>query len=326
HGDLRPLGETAELAGRAVGGLLMGGNASFATASKSNAEAMARVNAERQARRLSGPDADYWKRSAEDIARLNALAAQDPSIAGKLTRGGVKLGGDVLLAGLSGGGSVPGMMTSAAVMSLNEPETIPINVALAGLGGGAASRVVPAVERTLARGGAQAVEREAAPVFAGGLEDVARAMGSAGQDEFVGRSLGLADQAVEASVAKAAQRSPWEGTGLRYYKADLLTKPVRRAGDLGSTIINQFADAAARPIAAAADTIISKLTGERGITGPSLRGSAYAFGSIKQGLKEALDVLRTGRQALESGAEGAYGNEMLSGLGKVVDVPVNGVV
>src|SRR5262249_20110492 len=102
HGDLRPLGETAELARRARGGLLMGGNPSFATASKSNAEAMARVNAERQARRLSGPDADYWKRSAEDIARLNALAAQDPSIAGKLTRGGVKLGGDVLLAGLSG--------------------------------------------------------------------------------------------------------------------------------------------------------------------------------------------------------------------------------
>jgi hypothetical protein len=325
HGDFRPAKELAELAGRSVAGLAMGGNPSFATPARANAEAMANVNAERQARRESGPDADYWKRSREDIARLNALAAADPSTIGKLTRGGVKLGGDVLTMALAGGANVPEMMASAGVMSLNEPEALPLNVALAGVGG-LGARAVPAVERTLGGGAAQAVEREAAPAFAGGLEDVTRAMGAAGQQEAVRSSLGLADQAVEASIAKAAQRSPWQDTVLAYYRSNLLTNPAGRAADLGSTVINQFADAAARPIAAAVDTIVSKLGGERAITGPSLRGSAYAFGSLKQGLKEALDVLRTGRQALESGAEGAvYSGEIRSGLGKVVDVPVNGL-
>jgi len=124
----------------------------------------------------------------------------------------------------------------------------------------------------------------------------------------------------------AAERSPWQDTVLAYYRTNLLTNPIGRAADLGSTVINQFADAAARPIAAAVDVIVSKGTGVRSITGPSLRGTGRAFGSIRQGLRDAGNVLKTGKQAIEGGADDVlYGAEVRSGLGKAVDVPINGV-
>lgn len=124
----------------------------------------------------------------------------------------------------------------------------------------------------------------------------------------------------------AAARSPWQDTALAYFRANLLTNPAGRAADLASTVLNQFADAAVRPIAAAVDVIVSKLTGSRSITGPSLRGTGRAFGSIRQGLRDAGEVLRTGRQAIDSGADDVlYGNEIRTGLGKVADVPINGI-
>jgi len=142
--------------------------------------------------------------------------------------------------------------------------------------------------------------------------------------EFTGVER-FAGDPVQQALFDAAANSKWQDTVLAYYRANLLTNPVGRASDLGGTIINQFADAAARPIAAAVDTIVSKLTGARSITGPSLRGTGRAFGSLGQGLKEAGQVLKTGRQAIESGAGSAYSGEIRSGLGKAVDVPVNGV-
>jgi hypothetical protein len=132
--------------------------------------------------------------------------------------------------------------------------------------------------------------------------------------------------ALEAKVAEAAARSPWQDTVLAYYRANLLTNPAGRALDLGSTIINQAASAVARPIAAAADVVVSKLTGRRSITGPSLRGTGQALGSIRQGLRDAREVLRTGQQAIDSGdAAALYGSEIVSGIGKGFDVPVNGL-
>lgn len=124
----------------------------------------------------------------------------------------------------------------------------------------------------------------------------------------------------------AAAKSPWQDTLLAYIRGNLLTNPISRAQDLGNTIINQFADAAIRPLAAAVDIIVSKGTKARGITGPSLRGTGRAFGSIRQGFRDVREVLKTGRQAIDSGADDVlYGNEIRSGLGKVFDVPVNGV-
>ncbi|HKQ90166.1 MAG TPA: hypothetical protein VJZ77_05760, partial [Blastocatellia bacterium] len=124
----------------------------------------------------------------------------------------------------------------------------------------------------------------------------------------------------------AAAKSPWQESVLAYYRANLLTNPAGRVLDLGSTFVNQFADAAVRPVAAAVDVIVSKLSGRRSITGPSLTGSGRAFGSIRQGLRDAGEVMRTGRQAIDSGADDVlYGSEIRTGLGKVADVPINGV-
>jgi hypothetical protein len=124
----------------------------------------------------------------------------------------------------------------------------------------------------------------------------------------------------------AAAKTPWQDTVLGYYRANLLTNPAGRALDLGSTVVNQFADAAVRPIAAAVDVIVSKFNKQRSITGPSLQGTGKAFGSIRQGMRDARDVLRTGKQTIDSGADDAlYGSEIRSGLGKGVDAPINGV-
>lgn len=135
-----------------------------------------------------------------------------------------------------------------------------------------------------------------------------------------------ARQPKQAPLFEASAKSPWQDSVLAYYRANLLTNPAGRALDLGSTIVNQAADAAVRPVAAAVDVIVSKLTKQRSITGPSLAGSGRAFGSIRQGLRDARDVLRTGQQTIDSGADDIlYGSEIRSGLGKAFDVPVNGV-
>ena len=310
-GDFRPAKELAELATRGAAGIFLGGNPGYGGAARINETAMADVNAQRAARREAGSDADYWRRSSADISRLDAEAARDPSLRGKLTRGGVALGGEALTAALSGGGSIPATMASAGLMELNSPENIPVAAAFGALplGGRAVRSAAPAVERTLGR---EAVQD------AGGL---IRLSGAA-VDEAAIRAAAVPMQA----IAKAVERSPWQDTVLAYYRANLLTNPVGRAADLGSTVINQFADAAARPIAAAVDTIVSKGTGARSITGPSLRGTGRAFGSIGQGFRDAGKVLKTGAQAIESGADDVlYGAEIRSGLGKVADVPVNGV-
>jgi hypothetical protein len=125
----------------------------------------------------------------------------------------------------------------------------------------------------------------------------------------------------------AAARSPWQDTVLAYIRANLLTNPVGRALDFGQTIINQFADAALRPVAAAVDVVVSKLTGQRSILGPNIRDTGRAFGSIRQGLRDARETLRTGRQAIDSAAtdDVLYGREIRSGLGRGFDVPVNGL-
>ena len=140
-------------------------------------------------------------------------------------------------------------------------------------------------------------------------------------------SLGkLSQRPAQQPLFDAAAKSKWQDSVLAYYRANLLTNPAGRALDLGSTVVNQFADAAVRPVAAAVDVFVSKLTGKRSITGASLQDTGKALGSVKQGFKDAGEVLKTGKQALDSGADDAlYGSEIRTGLGKVADVPINGV-
>src|SRR5262245_3552574 len=185
------------------------------------------------------------------------------------------------------------------------------------------------VGASAARGPSASVSGPRADIAAmevAGQPAVSRPVPPGAMDEAFAMSSRGASQPIQQPLFDAAAKSKWQDTVLAYYRANFLTAPLGRANDLGNTVINQFADAAVRPIAAAVDVVVSKLTGARSITGPSLRGTARAFGSLRQGLRDAGEVLRTGRQAIESGADDAiYGSEIRSGLGKAFDVPVNGV-
>src|SRR5262245_5484098 len=294
-GDFRPAIEAAQLAGRGAVNL-----AGYIAAGAPADPALAEIEQRQAERRVASGDVSFQRR-AQEMARLEAEAmAFDPSRSGRLTRGivreGIKLAPTVITGALSGG-SIPAIAGATALSSLDEPQNLAAATALSALPLPSARA---AIAKVLGRG-AQVAEREAVGV---------------GQQMLLPGMEG---------IAKAAQRGPWQDTVLAYYRANLLTNPAGRAADLGSTVINQFADAAARPIAAAVDVAVSKLTGARSITGPSLRGTARALGSVRQGLKDAAEVMRSGRQAIESGAEGAYGTEMRSGLGKVADIPINGV-
>lgn len=190
---------------------------------------------------------------------------------------------------------------------------------------------LPTLEAELGVSTAPSVSARGASVRGPAAESAALEVSPAGSPptgtpppEFTGG--GFDRPPIQQPLFDAAARSKWQDTVLAYMRGNWLTNPVGRANDLGQTIINQFPDAVVRPVAAAVDVIVSKLTGSRAITGPSLRGTGRAFGSIRQGLRDAREVLRTGRQAIDSGADDAlYGNEIRSGLGKGFDVPVNGV-
>jgi hypothetical protein len=253
------------------------------------------VAAQQQRRQRYQASPDY-KRAQAVNERLDARARLDPSIAGKITRGAseaITTAAPAIAAGAAGG--VPAVAAVSALQSADDPSQMGPNAALAAL-------PTPGV-------GALARRLRGKPGLT--AEPVARA------------SLRTPQQQ---PLFDAAARSPWQDTVLGYYRANLLTNPTGRALDLASTGINQVADAAARPVAAAVDVIVSKLTGQRSITGPSLRGTGKALGSIRQGLRDAGEMLRTGQQAIDSGADAAlYGNEIKSGLGKAFDVPVNGV-
>lgn len=538
RGDIRPAREIGEIALRSAGQFLMGGNPSFAALSKSNEAAIARAQAERQARRATETAdpkfQEQLRRTAQQGAEIEARAAADPSLAGKITRGIVSTGlraAPEIIAGLATGGSLSAVAATAALTSLGQPETLPLTVGLsvAPIPAGEAFRAgVNSVRRTFGKGAAQVIEAEAmpaavaqvrqtipeapgvlpaaaeapAPVISPSVDPLPTVFAKLGTDNIEqigamfananrrlkkkdftpeqrasavadynalkqltreehdalsqvlpgrqfhpaereimdiptsernaqldanlreaeaffgaeGRTLQAAEDAaiigdvgpgamagqfggraaavaprIEAEMAlpslsadmslpvpsvraaasvtgprvgadlealnvapagqavppvppsnvptgfggaaprgqqqlfDAAARSPWQDTALAYFRANLLTNPAGRALDLGSTVINQFADAAARPVAAAVDVIVSKLTGQRSITW-SPRGSGQAFGSIRQGLRDAREVLRTGNQVIDSGADDVlYGREIRSGLGKVADVPVNGL-
>src|SRR5689334_22401965 len=75
HGDFKPALEALELGAR--GGLatqagLLLGPGTFLPTAQSQAPAIQQLNAEREARRLAGPDANYYQGVAADRARLEA--------------------------------------------------------------------------------------------------------------------------------------------------------------------------------------------------------------------------------------------------------------
>src|SRR2546427_4924198 len=192
-GDFRPLLETGARFGHGVQRLATGlfgeaamtspefGGTSLSnqqvaatiqTALQKESQALADIEAAQTARREAGGDI-YFRGSRIANAKLNARAAQDPSLLGRIERG-LPQALPCVLAGVASGGSVPALAATGAAMELNEPENIPISAGLAALPVPSArtlkSTLAPVVEKLLGRGAAQIVEAEAEPLVGGAVQ------------------------------------------------------------------------------------------------------------------------------------------------------------
>jgi hypothetical protein len=175
RGDFRPLRETAETAGRgALSALtfLSAGAPGVQRVRDEQAQQIARSRAEQAARRETIPDTglrETFKRTARQGAEIESRAARDPSLSGRITRGVVSTGVRAIpevAVGLATGGSLPAIAATAAIQSVGQPETLPLNVGLSvtPIPAGQAFRAgVNQIRKTFGKGAAQIIEAEAAP-------------------------------------------------------------------------------------------------------------------------------------------------------------------
>ena len=137
------------------------------------------------------------------------------------------------------------------------------------------------------------------------------------------------DEAVELELRKKldptlgtkAERTPVLETISALRKAGLLTGLKTHIKNIGGTGAFQISEELARIPGAIADMIVSRVTGRRTLTGPSLgsmRRSAYE--AATDGIAEAKKALRTGKTKFDIGEL----EEIASGS-KVIDAYVNGV-
>jgi hypothetical protein len=334
--DFKPALEALELGARkGIGGqvaLLTGGAASglIPTITQSQAPAIARVNTEREARRLAGPDAPYYQGVAEERARREAIAASDPSRLGKVTRAVVSGGVQVLptlAVGAVTGGSVPAIAATSAISALGTPENAPIAGMLGALPAPAVGKyIAPILRRVRVGRGAGAVASEvggevgnvAARAEARGIPRL-EAMG-AGPSSAI-RSTGVAEQ--QASIRAASSRASMttgpravESAALEVADPSLVTKAersdifevisaARKAGLLSSVKTHiknvvgtggfQLSEEAARIPGALVDMLVSPITGRRTLTGPSLRAMERSFQeAATDGWKQSKEIWRRG--------------------------------
>lgn len=128
RGDFAPLGQLIETAGRGAMSTV-----GFLTAGAPADPKLTELAAQRQERMAVQPEL-FSREAAAERARLDELAGRDPSLAGKITRRateGVLTAVPSIVAGAATGGSVPAMAGMAAIQSMNAPEMLIPNVALA---------------------------------------------------------------------------------------------------------------------------------------------------------------------------------------------------
>lgn len=140
RGDFAPIGQLLEQAGRGVAPIVsaLGGRPelagqTFAAETIAQAPRQAEISAARQARMEADPES-FAREAQAERARLDEAAGRDPSLAGKITRRateGVLTAVPSVIAGAATGGSVPAMAGMAAIQSMNAPEMLIPNVALA---------------------------------------------------------------------------------------------------------------------------------------------------------------------------------------------------
>lgn len=128
----------------------------FLSEQTAQAEPIAQV-AQAQQRRLATKPEYFSREAAAERARLDALAAQDPSLAGKIVRRGTEAVVSSLpevAAGIATGGSVSAMAGVAAFQSLGQPEMMIPAIALSATPIPIGKAIAPIVRRIKAGRGA----------------------------------------------------------------------------------------------------------------------------------------------------------------------------
>jgi hypothetical protein len=219
-GDTRPLKEIGKGAALGVGRLYAASQPGTPLAAGVSA-AIDQAAQDRQQRQFSQGNVPAITRAARE-KRLDELAAKDPSLLGKATRGVVS-GAIQGLPFVATGGSIPALVTVGALSSLNEPENIPLAAGLAAAPipavGPALRAGAGAIRRILGRGAEQIVEAEvasaapalsaSAPTLMGpAIEEQAIRAGAASRAPFAVGPAASPSAGLNAAIGQAAQQVP----------------------------------------------------------------------------------------------------------------------
>jgi hypothetical protein len=213
-GDFGPLKQLGEVIGRGLAPFVSAAAhpqtapQSFILESEAQAAPLSELTRQRQQRIEQIPELYSSQVVDEETrARLAARAALDPSIAGKITRGGSEFVTEALpgvLTGIATGGSVPAIATVVGLQSLNRPENLPFNVALAATPLPIGKALAPLIRRLRGiKPGEIAPAIESAAVRAPEVASSAPAVGS----ETGLANLGGAAQAISANLRQMLRDS-----------------------------------------------------------------------------------------------------------------------
>jgi len=162
RGDFAPIGQLLEQAGRGAVSTV-----GFLTAGAPADPKVAQIAAERQQRMDADPTL-FSREARAERGRLDELAGRDPSLAGKITRRATETlltAAPAVVAGAATGGSVPAMAGMAGIQSMNAPEMLIPNIALAAMPIPLGKAIAPIVRR-LKAGRAVPAEVPAPPTVA----------------------------------------------------------------------------------------------------------------------------------------------------------------
>jgi hypothetical protein len=139
-GDFTPIKQIGELVGR--GAISMGNSIAagpyqagpaYISSQIEQAPRVAQIH-EQQSERMAQDPSLYSQEAIAEHQRLDALAGQDPSLTGKLTRGASQFATELVPAAITGattGGSGAAIAGLTALQSMGQPENLALNVGLA---------------------------------------------------------------------------------------------------------------------------------------------------------------------------------------------------
>jgi hypothetical protein len=199
-GDFTPIKQIGELVGR--GAISMGNSIAagpyqagpaYISSQIEQAPRVAQIH-EQQSERMAKDPELYSREAIAEHQRLDALAGQDPSLTGKITRGVSQLGTEALpavITGLATGGSAPAIAGITSLQSMSSPENLALNVGLASTLPIVGRAVGTGVKALLGRGVEQGLESEVPEALQGATSQI-RSMGPVSEMDAIRAKAGLA--------------------------------------------------------------------------------------------------------------------------------------